>query len=155
MPMIIQYGSVANLLLLLTLNCYLPNSGREADRLTGVWHVVGAITNGVEERPDDCRGGIFVFRAGRCTIVHPGTEEGDEFAITIGLSTRPMTLDMVQLSSTGATARHFAIVRIDGDTMHLCIAENGASLRPSDFVSPPGLHFQALILKKRSASPNE
>lgn len=121
---------------------------KEMEKLQGRWVIVGAVKNGRESPGDELKEArpTLTFAANKLSssFTRQGKEVKDESgSFTIDPTAKPKTIDLKGFPVPNKTFP--AIYELDGDTLKICIAEDG---RPKDFNSTAESKTGVLTLKR-------
>lgn len=121
-------------------NC--PTSQKDKDdiavRLTGVWVVTAETVNGSVSTSEEIKGLSVVVKENN--IIFRGTAVQGEATWSVDTSKRPCHIDFTFTNEPLKGEKRSGIVKLDGDTLTLCIDTTGKS-RPERFESPAGSKF--------------
>jgi uncharacterized protein (TIGR03067 family) len=115
----------------------------------GVWEVVKSEQEGkespgfVKDRSPTVayKGGKYVFKAKGL-----GDEVGE---FKLGPKAKPPTLDYTITEGAHKGTKQLGIYKLEGDTLTICLAEEGAKVRPSSFKTRAGAPEYAMFVMKR------
>jgi len=113
-----------------------PAGSGAPTELEGEWAMVSAVFNGA---PMDQNMVKWCKRVtnGNVTTVLAGPQVMLKAAFTLGHSTKPATIDYVNLAGAAKGKPQSGIYELSGDTLRVCMSAPGGP-RPSDFSSKPG-----------------
>ncbi|HYH67252.1 MAG TPA: TIGR03067 domain-containing protein [Urbifossiella sp.] len=125
--------------------------GKAANPFEGTWEVVKLQHAGDDVTPflkDSSptmtfKGNGYVFKVG------PTTEKG---TFTFDAKAKPATIDLKITEGSGKGKTQLGIYEADGDTLRLCMADEGAKDRPTKFASAKDApEFLLATLKRKKA----
>jgi uncharacterized protein (TIGR03067 family) len=108
----------------------------ELEALQGEWVSLRITRDGMALPPEFAQSGRRVTE-GQVTTVQFGTQVWMKGLTRVDLGQEPPTIDYLRLDGAAAGQVQRGIVRLDGQTMQICLAEPGAE-RPGAFSSPAG-----------------
>jgi len=125
--------------------------GAKAGPLEGTWEIVKLQVKGKDLTPflKDAaptmtfKGDAYEFNAG------PGAEKG---TFKLDAKARPATIDLRITEGNGKGKTQLGIYELDGDTLKMCMADEGAKERPTKFASAEDApEFLLATLKRKKA----
>jgi uncharacterized protein (TIGR03067 family) len=119
---------------------YAPEEKPDAEKLAGKWTVV-SVTDGGKEKPTE--DGVLTF--GKDKATYKTTNRTADLTFKLDPSKKPKWIDLT--NEEGETS--LGIYELDGDTLTICIKDEGDGKRPDKFVSEAGTPNDLLFVLKR------
>ena len=127
---------------------------KDLDKLQGTWDVTSMERNGKAAPKDFVEKITVTFKGDKMVMDGPlATAKGEEpvkpeFTVKLDPSKKPNALDTTALNGKFKGKTQLGIYKLEGDELKICLPNQEAKERPSDFKSPEGSDLVVMILKK-------
>lgn len=127
-------------------------NGAKAGPLEGTWEVVKLQIKG-RDLTEALKDGAPTMTFKGDAYVFTGGPEAEKGTFKLDAKARPAAIDLKILeSATGKGKTQLGIYELDGDTLRLCMADEGAKERPTKFASAEDApEFLLATLKRKKA----
>jgi uncharacterized protein (TIGR03067 family) len=127
---------------------------KDLDKLQGTWALRTMEANGSAAPKDFVEKITITFKGDKMVMDGPmAAAKGEEpvrpeFTVRLDPSKKPKALDATALNGKFKGKTQLGIYQLDGDELKICLPNQEAKERPSEFKSPVGSDLVVMTLKK-------